>query len=134
MSATTASPPTRPARARSNPLDPVFKALADATRRDLLDILRAGPRTTTELVERFPELSRFAVMKHLQVLRDANLVLSRHEGRRTTNALNAVPIRQIYDRWVSHYAGHWAQTFVSLKTTVERTHRASAKRGPREKR
>jgi DNA-binding transcriptional ArsR family regulator len=134
MSATTESPTARATRPRSNPLDPVFKALADATRRDLLDILRARPRTTSELVERFPELSRFAVMKHLQVLRDANLVISRHEGRRTTNSLNAVPIRQIYDRWVSHFAGRWAQTLVSLKTTVESKARsAAARRGPRPK-
>lgn len=129
MSTKTSTPTARAGHSRSGALDPVFKALADTTRRDLLDILRARPCTTTELVERFPELSRFAVMKHLQVLRDAGLVISRREGQRMTNALNAVPIRQIYERWVSHFADHWAQSLVSLKTTVESRRRAARRGG-----
>ena len=117
--------PSRAARGKSNPLDAIWKALADETRRDILDMLRAGPRTTTDIVERFPDLSRFGVMKHLQVLRDAGLVNTREEGCRRVNSLNAVPIRQIYERWVSRYAELWATTLISVKQSVERKHKPS---------
>jgi DNA-binding transcriptional ArsR family regulator len=100
-------------------LDPVWKALSDETRRGILDLLRAGPQTTTAIVAQFPGLSRFGVMKHLQVLRDAGLIISRQEGRRCLNALNAVPIRQIYERWVSRFADHWAATLLGLKDALE---------------
>jgi DNA-binding transcriptional ArsR family regulator len=102
-------------------LDPVWKALADGTRREILDFLRAGPRTTTEIVERFPGLTRFGVMKHIQVLRDAGLITTREEGRRCLNSLNAVPIRRIYERWVSKYQEFWAATLIGLKETLEGT-------------
>jgi DNA-binding transcriptional ArsR family regulator len=102
-----------------NDLDVIWKALADETRRSILDFLRHGPKTTTQIVERFPKLSRFGVMKHLQVLRDATLVLSREEGRTRVNSLNAVPIRLIYDRWVSKFSDHWATTLIGLKTALE---------------
>ena len=101
-------------------LDQAWKALADATRRSILDFLRDGPRTTTEIVEQFVELSRFGVMKHLEVLRDAGLVLTREDGRRRINALNAAPIRQIYERWVSHYQGFWANTLLRVKDDAEK--------------
>jgi DNA-binding transcriptional ArsR family regulator len=100
-------------------LDPVWKALADATRREILDFLRAGPRTTTAVVERFGHLTRFGVMKHLQVLRDAGLVTTRQEGRRCWNSLNAVPIRRIYERWVSKFEGLWARTLLDLQESLE---------------
>ena len=100
-------------------LDRIWKALADETRRAILDYLREGPRQTSEIVERFPGLTRFGVMKHLQVLRDAGLVNSRDEGRRCVNSLNAVPIRQIHDRWVSRFAEHWATTLIGLKESLE---------------
>ena len=86
-------------------LDPIWKALADETRRTILDFLRSGPKPTTAIVEQFPDLSRFAVMKHLDVLRQAALVVTREEGRQRINSLNAVPIRMIYERWVSNYEG-----------------------------
>ena len=105
---------------RSNDLDVIWKALADETRRSILDCLRDGPKNTTEIVERFPELSRFGVMKHLQVLRDAALVLTREEGRTCVNSLNAVPIRLIYERWVSKFAEHWATTLIGLKASLEK--------------
>jgi len=76
----------------ANELDPVWKALSDPTRRTILDLLRDGPRTTTEIVESFPRLTRFAVMKHLDVLREAGLVQTRELGRQRMNSLNAVPI------------------------------------------
>ena len=101
-------------------LDPVWKALSDPTRRELLDRLRLGPQTTTELVNAFPQLSRFGVMKHLEVLRDSGLVITREEGRQRINSLNAVPIRQIYERWVSPFQAHWSSHLLRIKEDVEK--------------
>lgn len=100
-------------------LDNIWKALSDPTRRTILDLLRKGPKTTTELVEAFPDMTRFAVMKHLDVLREADLVQTRSEGRRRVNSLNAVPIRQIYERWVSPFAELWSSTLLRLKDDIE---------------
>ena len=100
-------------------LDLVWKALSDPTRRSILDLLRKGPMTTTEIVDRIPSLTRFGVMKHLSVLRDAGLVQDRWEGRRRINSLNAVPIRMIYERWVSGYQDLWACKLTSLKKSLE---------------
>jgi len=108
--------------------DQIWKALADRTRRTILDFLRAGPRPTTDIVDQFPDLSRFAVMKHLDVLRQAALVVTREEGRRRINSLNAAPIRQIYERWVSHFEDHWPQTLMRVKESAETTARARARR------
>ena len=102
-----------------NDLDLVWKALSDPTRRAILDILREGPSTTTDIVEQFPDLTRFGVMKHLSVLRDAGLVTERWEGRKVYNGLNVVPIRMIYERWVSGYQDLWASTLTSLKQQLE---------------
>lgn len=101
-------------------LDPVWKALADPTRRAILDLLRRNPRTTTEIVEQVPGLSRFGVMKHLVVLRDAGLVQTREEGRNVINSLNVIPIRMIYERWVSDYQDQWARRLTGLKRSIER--------------
>jgi DNA-binding transcriptional ArsR family regulator len=101
-------------------LDPIWKALSDETRRSILDFLRSGPKVTTAIVEQFPNLSRFAVMKHLDVLRQAALVITREEGRQRINSLNAVPIRMIYERWVSHYEGIWASALLRVKEAAER--------------
>jgi DNA-binding transcriptional ArsR family regulator len=109
-------------------LDAVWKALSDPTRRSILDLLRKAPCTTTEIVERFPGLSRFGVMKHLAVLRDAGLVQDRWEGRRRINSLNAVPIRMIYERWVSGYADLWASKLTALKNSLEDGPRKGPKR------
>lgn len=106
-------------RESEDDLSPVWRALGDATRRRMLDVLREGERTTTDLVELFPERSRFAVMKHLEVLRAAGLVLTRTEGPRRINALNAVPIQRIYERWVSRYAGVWAGFLVEVGRGAE---------------
>lgn len=104
----------------SDDLDHIWKALSDPTRRSILDILRLGPETTTSIVERFPDMTRFAVMKHLDVLRDAGLVNTQVDGRRRINSLNAVPIRQIYERWVSPFAELWSSTLLRLKDDVEK--------------
>ncbi|GMV99407.1 MAG: transcriptional regulator [Candidatus Hydrogenedentota bacterium] len=100
-------------------LDSVWKALSDPTRRDILDFLRDGPKTTTEIVDHFPRLSRFGVMKHLDVLRDASLVNTREEGRLRINTINAVPIRQIYERWVSGFEDLWASRLLNVKRDTE---------------
>ena len=71
--------------------DHIWKALSDPTRREILDLLRDGPRQTTEIVESFTQLSRFGVMKHLDVLRGAGLVNTRSDGRHRINSLNAAP-------------------------------------------
>ena len=102
-------------------LDQIWKALADETRRTILDFLRTGPKPTTAIVEQFPKLSRFAVMKHLDVLRQAALVVTREEGRQRINSLNAVPIRMIYERWVSKYEGIWASALLRIKEAAEGT-------------
>jgi DNA-binding transcriptional ArsR family regulator len=119
--------PSRKAADR-NDLDRVWKALSDPTRRAILDRLRNGPLTTTEIVDRFPDLTRFGVMKHLGVLRDAGLVQDRREGRRRINRLNVVPIRLIYERWVTCYQDLWASKLTSLKKSLEDGSRKGSKR------
>ncbi len=111
-------------------LPTVWKALADPTRRRLLDLLREGPRTTGDLCARFP-LSRFAVMKHLAILERAGLIIVERQGRERWNHLNAVPIRQIYERWISGYAGAWASSLLRLKCRVEDGERIEGRRGRR---
>lgn len=100
-------------------LDHIWKALSDPTRREILDQLRDGPRQTTEIVEKFPHLSRFGVMKHLDVLREAGLVNTRSEGRRRINSLNVAPIRQITERWISKYEAYWTNTLLRVKESAE---------------
>jgi len=99
-------------------LEPVWKALADPTRRDLLDRLRQGPATTGELCRPF-DLSRFAVMKHLAILEAAGLVIVRPKGRERWHHLNAVPIQQIYERWVRPFEAQWAERFLRLKDHLD---------------
>ena len=100
-------------------LDIVWKALSDPTRRAILDLLRDSPRTTTEIVESFPHLTRFGVMKHLDVLREAQLVQTTESGRQRMNSLNTVPIQQIYERWVTPFRQLWSDQLVRLKEAVE---------------
>src|SRR5215469_18443534 len=100
-------------------LDAVWKALSDPTRRAILDLLRKGPRTTTEIVEAFPHLSRFGVMKHIDVLREADLIETREEGRQRVNSLNVVPIRKIYERWVGKFEELWSSYLLRIKDTAE---------------
>ncbi len=104
---------------RSDPLAPVWKALSSATRRAILDLLREGPRTTGAIAERFPRLTRFAVMQHLRVLEAAELVIPRRQGRERYNYLNPVPIQQVFDRWVSRYMRPWTEALVSLRDELE---------------
>jgi len=110
-------------------LDLVWKALSDPTRRAILDLLRDGPLTTTEIVESFSHLTRFGVMKHLDVLRETQLVHTTESGRQRVNSLNTVPIQQIYERWVNPFRELWSSQLVRLKETVEKES-AGKKRGP----
>ena len=95
-------------------VDDVFKALADPTRRDLLDALFAEDgQTLTALEERLP-MTRFGVMKHLGILEAAHLVVAEKHGRAKHHYLNPVPIRQIHDRWIAKYAEPFASALVAL--------------------
>jgi DNA-binding transcriptional ArsR family regulator len=99
--------------------DRVFKALADPTRRFLLDrLFERDGRTLTELESEL-EMTRFGVMKHLRVLEDAGLVVTRRNGREKLHFLNPVPIRLIHDRWVSKYTEPLAAALSELKTRLE---------------
>jgi DNA-binding transcriptional ArsR family regulator len=97
----------------------VWKALSHPVRREMLDLLRDGPRTTGDLAARFGGLSRFAVMQHLRVLEGAELVLVRRQGKQRWNHLNAVPIQEIHARWVSNFAGQNASALLALREHVE---------------
>jgi uncharacterized protein YndB with AHSA1/START domain len=100
-------------------VDPVFRALADPTRRSLLDeLFREDGQTLGALAERF-SMTRFGVMKHLKLLEEAGLVVSQRYGREKHHFLNPVPIRLIHDRWVSKYAEPWAATLSGLKERLE---------------
>ena len=98
----------------------VWRGLSNPVRRGLLDLLRDGPRTTGELADAFPELSRFAVMQHLAVLEESGLLLVRREGRKRLNYLNSVPLRMLYERWVSGHAAMAAETAFRLKQFAEK--------------
>jgi uncharacterized protein YndB with AHSA1/START domain/DNA-binding transcriptional ArsR family regulator len=100
-------------------MDPVFKALADPTRRGLLDeLFKHDGQTLTSLEGRVP-MTRFGVMKHLRVLEEAGLVVTERRGREKLHFLNPVPIQLVHDRWVSKYAEPWAKTLSRLKTHLE---------------
>ena len=99
--------------------DLVFRALADPTRRRLLDLLFARDgRTLTEL-EQEVEMTRFGVMKHLRVLEDADLVTTRRQGREKLHFLNPVPIRLVHDRWIDKYTEHGIAMLADLKRDLE---------------
>jgi DNA-binding transcriptional ArsR family regulator len=100
-------------------MDEVFKALADPTRRGLLDALRERDGQTLSSLESGLPMTRFGVMKHLRVLEDANLVTTQRRGREKLHFLNPVPIRLVHDRWVSKYAEPWAAALSGLKQQLE---------------
>jgi uncharacterized protein YndB with AHSA1/START domain/DNA-binding transcriptional ArsR family regulator len=100
-------------------MDQVFKALADSTRRTLLDELFAQDGQTLSALERRLPMTRFGVMKHLKVLEEAGLVTTRRRGREKLHFLNPVPIRLVHDRWVSKYAEPWAAGLSDLKHELE---------------
>ena len=99
--------------------DAVFKALANARRRQMLDAMKDAPLTTGALCERFSDMDRCTVMQHLKVLEEADLVIPRREGRERWNHLNALPIKAIHDRWISQYAGHAMNVLSALQDEAE---------------
>ena len=119
--------PSNSEKKMAKDLDTTWKALADSTRRSILDELRDGPKTTTALVEKFPELSRFGVMKHIDVLREANLINTRSEGRKRINSLNVNPIRQILERWIHKYEAYWANNLLRIKEEAETSDKKTSK-------
>jgi len=100
-------------------VDAVFKALADPTRRHLLDALYRQDGQTLSSLERQVSMTRFGVMKHLRVLEEAGLVVTQRRGREKLHFLNPVPIRLVHDRWVSKYAEPWAAGLTDLKRRLE---------------
>ena len=100
-------------------MDAVFQALAHPARRAMLDLLRAESGVAVgEICAQF-EMSRIGAMKHLRVLEDAGLVVSRTEGRKRLLYVNAVPIQMIYDRWISDWSSLWAHEITSIKYRAE---------------
>ena len=100
-------------------MNAVWNALADPTRRAILDLLRERPRTSGDLASHFPT-TRFATRKHLNALEAAGLVLVRREGRERWNYLNAAPLQMIYERWVTPYQAIWAERATKLKVKLEK--------------
>lgn len=99
--------------------DRIFKALAAATRREMLDALKGQPLTTGDLCARFAQLDRCTVMQHLRVLEAADLVIVQREGRERWNYLNPLPIKHIHDRWIGAYAAQAVALLDRLKTDLE---------------
>ncbi|TYR76958.1 helix-turn-helix domain-containing protein [Rossellomorea vietnamensis] len=102
-------------------LSPLFKALSHPIRRRILDILKDAPSTTGELNDQFPEVSRYAIMKHLTALEEGNLILSRRKGKYRVNFLNAVPLQEMHNRWVGKYMERAASSLLNVKTAAEDT-------------
>ena len=100
--------------------DRLFKALADSRRRQILDLLKDGPRTTGELCMHFSDgLDRCTVMQHIGVLERAGLIIARREGRTRWNYLDAGPVKDIHDRWISPYATQAVELLARLKRDLE---------------
>jgi DNA-binding transcriptional ArsR family regulator len=97
----------------------VFKALADYRRREMLDLLKDAPRSTGEICAHFDELDRCTVMQHLGVLEKAELVIVKRSGRNRWNYINPLPIKEIYDRWISRYATHAVGILARMKRDLE---------------
>lgn len=110
--------PAAPSR-KPDPLDPVFKALANADRRAILDLLRDQPQTTGAICQQLKWLDRCTVMQHLRALEQAELVIVQRQGRSRWNYLNHEPIQRAYRRWIHAYAEPAADLLVQLKQKLE---------------
>lgn len=105
---------------RAESEDLIFKALADSKRREILDLLKNQPKTTGDLCEHFPKIDRCTVMQHLGVLERAGLVIVKREGRHRWNYINPLPIKGIYDRWISRYASTAVELLARMKREMEK--------------
>ena len=97
----------------------VFKALADYRRRAMLDLLKDKPQTTGDICKHFKDLDRCTVMQHLGVLEKAELIIVKREGRNRWNYINPLPIKEIYDRWISRYATHAIDILARMKHDLD---------------
>ncbi len=97
----------------------VFKALADSRRREILDLLKTRGLTTGELCDHFRKLDRCTVMQHLGILEKADLIIVKRQGRRRWNYINPLPIKEIYDRWISRYASGTVDLLARMKREME---------------
>lgn len=104
---------------KADPLDAVFHALGNTCRRKMLDIVKDDPGCNVNAVSSHFEMSRIAVMKHLRILEDANLLHAEKHGRERRLYLNAVPIQMIYDRWTTEYSALWAGQLTRAKYAIE---------------
>ena len=100
--------------------DTVFKAIANADRRAILDAIREAPKTTGELCDALPHLERTTVMLHMRVVEEADLIIVQRKGRHRWNYLNVAPIQDIYGRWIKRYAAPSAALLTRLKKDLER--------------
>jgi uncharacterized protein YndB with AHSA1/START domain/predicted transcriptional regulator len=100
--------------------DKVFRALADPSRRKILDLVKSNPGITVNALTEAFDFTRYAVMKHLRVLEDAEVIVPRRNGRTKELYLNAIPIQMIHDRWISQYSARWASQLTSLKYELEK--------------
>lgn len=98
----------------------VWKALSDKTRRKILDILREKEMTTGELCLHFKKLTRYGIMKHLNILHNANLIIIKREGKNRWNYINPLPIQEIYERWVKKYEAGWSSYLIQFKNNMEK--------------
>jgi DNA-binding transcriptional ArsR family regulator len=108
----------------NNEISQMFKALAHPARVEILDFLNDGPMTTGELSDKF-QVSRYAIMKHLDILEKVSLVVVRRRGRERLNYLNAVPLQQLYNRWVSKYESKLSSSLLNLKDKLEAKERGT---------
>lgn len=100
-------------------MDAVFQALASATRRRILDLVKEMPGCSVNDVCKYFDTSRIAIMKHLRVLEEAELLISQKSGRTRQLYFNAVPIQLVYDRWTTQYSKFWASQVTDLKFLAE---------------
>ncbi len=107
--------------------DLIWKALADPARRRILDLLRDAPKKSGDICSQF-EVTRFAVMKHLNLLEKAGLIVIRRHGRERWNYLNPAPLQEIYERWMTPYMALWSHHLLDLKQTVEHRERKRKER------
>ena len=106
-------------------MDAVFQALAHESRRRMLDIVKEEPGIGVSALAGEFDVSRIAVMKHLAVLEDANLIISQKDGRTRKLYFNAAPIQMIHDRWTTEYSAYWAGQMTRLKYLAEARHEAA---------